>query len=146
MDFRFLTKDFFTEYNDCNEMEKKENRPYATVLLVKYLNLNFAIPMRSHINHNYAIFTDKDKSKGLDLSKAVVINNSELYIDYDRTAYINSDEYKKLLGKEYFIVKKLENYIKLYKKSLSKKDVLKNKILCERSCLQYFHKELGIKE
>lgn len=52
-------------YKDCEEIEKKNNRPYATVCLLKYKDLYFAIPIRHHIKHQYAIFTDKEKQKDL---------------------------------------------------------------------------------
>ena len=72
MKFCFLTDDFFELYKDCEEIEKKNNRPYTTVCLLKYNDLYFAIPIRHHIKHQYAIFTDKEKTKGLDLSKTLI--------------------------------------------------------------------------
>ena len=72
MKFCFLTDNFFELYKDCEEIEKKNNRPYATVCLLKYKDLYFAIPIRHHIKHQYAIFTDKEKTKGLDLSKMLI--------------------------------------------------------------------------
>ena len=75
MKFCFLTDNFFELYKDCEEIEKKNNRPYATVCLLKYKDLYFAIPIRHHIKHQYAIFTDKEKTKGLDLSKTLIIKD-----------------------------------------------------------------------
>ena len=43
------------------------------------------------------------------------------------------------------INKKMEDYIKKYKKALKDPSIPANKILCNSSCLQYFHAELGIK-
>ena len=45
MKFCFLTDNFFELYKDCEEIEKKNNRPYATVCLLKYKDLYFAIPI-----------------------------------------------------------------------------------------------------
>lgn len=144
MKFNFLTKDFFEKYKDCQEMEKKTNRPYTCATLVNCMGIIFAVPLRSHIKHEYAIFTDKNKTKGLDLSKAVVINDLSRFVDTVTKVYINDDEYKFLLGKEDFLSKKLEGYIGKYKKALKKPDISKNKNLIEHSTLQYFHKELKI--
>lgn len=144
MKFNFLKKEFFEEYKNCNEMEKKENRPYACTTLVNCLGITFAVPLRSHIKHEYAVFTDKGKTKGLDLSKAVVINDMTRFVDTTTTVYISDEEYDTLLGKEKFLSNKLETYIKKYKKALKKPELSKNKNLIEYSTLQYFHKELNI--
>lgn len=145
MKFNFLKKEFFDEYKDCQELEKKENRPYACTTIVKCMDMIFAVPLRSHIKHQYAVFTDREKTKGLDLSKAVVINDLLKFVDIETKVFINEDEYKFLLGKEYFLAQKLETYIKRYKKALEKPELSKNKNLLEHSALQYFHKELNIK-
>lgn len=146
MKFNFLKKEFFDEYKECKEMEKKENRPYACTTLVKCLGMTFAVPLRSNIQHENAIFTNKEKTKGLDLTKAVIINDYENFVDTTTKVYINDEEYKALLGKENFLSKKLETYIKKYKKALQKPDIPKNSILLKYSTLQYFHKELDIAE
>ena len=49
--FCFLTDKFFDLYKECEEIEKKNNRPYATICLLKYNNLYFAIPIRHNIKH-----------------------------------------------------------------------------------------------
>lgn len=146
MKFNFLKKEFFNEYKECSEMEKKENRPYACTTLVKCLGMIFAVPLRSNIQHENAIFTNKEKTKGLDLTKAVIINDFVKFVDTTTKVYINDDEYKLLLGKEDFLSKKLETYIKKYKKALKNPEIPKNSILLKYSTLQYFHKELSIGE
>lgn len=60
-------------------MEIKEDRPYTHVQVEVYNQL-FCIPLRSHIDHPHALFTNKKERCGVDYSKAVVINNDE-YID-----------------------------------------------------------------
>ena len=146
MKFNFLTKEFFDKYKECLELEKKENRPYACTTLINCLGMTFAVPLRSNIQHEYALFTNKEKTKRLDLSKAVVINDYEKFVDTVTKVYISDDEYKVLLGKENFLSKKLETYIKKYKKALKNPDIPKNSILLKYSTLQYFHKELNIEE
>ncbi|EHL16188.1 hypothetical protein HMPREF9629_01444 [Peptoanaerobacter stomatis] len=144
MEFRFLTDEFFNDYKDCTEMEKKNNRPYANICLIELDNIYFAIPIRHKISHSYAVFTNKEKTQGLDLSKAVVINDVDRYIDRTKTAYISDEEYKQLSRKKYFIKQKLITYIKKYKKIVNNKHNQRDEIFCKMSCLQYFHKELNI--
>lgn len=144
MEFRFLSDEFFIDYSHCVEMEKKRNRPYACMCIVEIDSLNFAIPIRHHIKHKHAIFTDKEKTQGLDLSKAVIILDVNKYVDKTRTAYISDEEFIFLNRKKHFIKSKMTTYIKNYKKAYANREISKNKILCDMSCLQYFHKELNI--
>ena len=88
MKFCFLTDEFFELYKECEEIEKKNNRPYATVCLLKYNTFYFAIPIRHNIKHPYAIFTDKEKTKGLDLSKTLIIKDLK-FIVQNKTAFIS---------------------------------------------------------
>lgn len=145
MKFCFLTDDFFELYKNCEEIEKKNNRPYATVCLLKYNNLYFAIPIRHNIKHQYAIFTNTEKTKGLDLSKTLIIKNLK-YVVQDKTAFISQSEYSQLITKENFILSKLNSYIKKYIKALEHQEIKKNYLLCSMSCLKYFHNELNIKK
>ena len=146
MKFYFLTEEFFNKYSECQEMEKKQDRPYANVCLVKLNNLIFAIPIRSNIKHKYAVYSNKERNKGLDLSKTVLIVNFKKYVDIKTVVTINKDEYKILKNKEKYIEQKLLSYINMYKKALKKQHIKQNQLLCSMSCLQYFHKELGIEE
>ena len=91
MKFNFFKEEFFEKYKDCEEMEKKPNRPYACTTLVNCMGVTFAVPLRSHIRHEYAVFTDKEKTKGLDLTKAVVVNDVAKYIDTETKVYIKND-------------------------------------------------------
>ncbi len=141
--FCFLTDKFFDLYKECEEIEKKNNRPYATICLLKYNNLYFAIPIRHNIKHQYAIFTDKEKTKGLDLSKTLIIKDLNFVVQ-NRTAFISQNEYNQLIQKETFIISKLNSYIKKYIKALKHQNIKKNYLLCSMSCLKYFHKELNI--
>ncbi len=144
MKFRFLTNDFFNDYIDCVEMERKQNRPYAHICLLEVDGLHFAIPIRHNITHKYAVFTNDEKTQGLDLTKAVIINDFDRYVDNTRVAYINDDEYNILINKKHFIKQKLKTYIGTYKRALINLENSRNKSLCEKSTLQYFHNELNI--
>lgn len=141
MKFRFLTDKFFEKYSQCHEIEMKKERPYAITCIIKYQNIIFAIPIRHNIKHPFKITTIENR--GLDLSKTIVILD-KTYINNTITAYISSDEYMILLKKQSHIKKELHKYIKLYKKAIKNLEIPRNKNLCEKSTLQYFHKELGI--
>jgi hypothetical protein len=141
--FCFLTDEFFELYKNCDEIEKKNNRPYATVCLLKYGTFYFAIPVRHNIKHQYAIFTNKEKTQGLDLSKTLIISDLR-FIVQNKTAFISQEEYSQLIQKENFIISKIESYIKKYKKALEHQEIKKNYLLCSISCLKYFHNELNI--
>ena len=140
MNFFLLENNFYKDYSTCREILKKTNRPYA-VFLIKLNNLTFAVPVRSHITHKYSIKTIGNK--GLDFSKAVVINDIQRYIS-KKHAYIDNHEYQIIMEQKWKISKKMEDYINKYKKALKNPSIPANKILCNSSCLQYFHAELGI--
>jgi protein AbiQ len=143
MEIIFLNKEFYIDYADCKEIEKKENRPHF-MILATIEKIDFAIPLRSHIKHTYVVWTNKENQCGLDLSKSIVIVDKNKYIDTSIKPYIREDEFRKLRGKDYFIKQKLETYIKQYKKALKKQELRNNNLMCKFSTLQYFHKELGI--
>ncbi len=143
MKFRFLTESFYNDYKNCIEIEKKCNRPYAVMCIFEYKGLIFAIPIRHNINHPYKIKTVKNQ--GLDISKTLVIKDSYRYIQ-KYSAYISKEEYNILIKQKKKISRELEKYIKLYKKALKNQEVIRNENICKMSCLQYFHKELGIED
>ena len=88
--------------------------------------------IRHNINHKYSIKTFNNQ--GLDFTKAVIIIDKAFISE--KNVYIEQEEYEELSTKK--------SLIKTYKKAIKNPDDLKNKILCEFSSLQYFHKELGI--
>ena len=141
MKFFLLKNQFYSDYSNCPEILKKTNRPYV-VFLLTLNNLTFAVPVRSHINHKYSIKTVRNK--GLDFSKAVVINDNQRYISR-RHAYIDNREYQIIMGQKWKIIQKMKDYIRKYKEALKNISIPANKILCDSSSLQYFHAELGIK-
>ena len=87
MKYIFLNKKFYEDYDVINypEIEHKLNRPYVQILL-KIGSIMFAIPLRSHIKHKYAYFTDKNQKYGIDYTKAVIVSDN--YIDKDTTPHI----------------------------------------------------------
>jgi len=141
--FFYLTHKFYNKYKNCKEILYKPKRPYA-VHLIEYNNLIFAIPIRSNITHEFSYKTikEKNKSKGLDFTKTVIINDLK-YLS-KQPARINQEEYLKLDKNRHFIEKKMLSYLKIYKKTLQKPNTNKNQNILSKSTLQYFHKELNI--
>ena len=74
MKFRFLTSDFYNDYSDCEQILVKDKRPYTFVLLELENNILVAVPLRSNIEHEFAIKTPKTNG-GLDLSKSIIITD-----------------------------------------------------------------------
>ena len=142
--FVFLSQEFYEDYptEKYPEMEQKTNRPYIQVC-VEIDGVQYAIPLRSDINHPHVLWTDKENHCGIDFSKAVVIKE-ERYIDATRNPYLRQNEFDALRGKDYRIKVKMQKYIKKYKKA---KEDLSNPInqkLVQYSTLQYFEKEIGL--
>lgn len=117
-------------------MEIKEDRPYTHVQVEVYNQL-FCIPLRSHIDHPHALFTNKKERCGVDYSKAVVINNDE-YIDKTKKVFLRPNEYKKLKGKDFTIKKQFLAYIELYKQAKIDDTVDHREEILAFSTLQYF--------
>ena len=117
-------------------MEIKEDRPYTHVQVEVYNQL-FCIPLRSHIDHPHALFTNKKERCGVDYSKAVVINNDE-YIDKTKKVFLRPNEYKKLKGKDFTIKKQFLVYIELYKQAKIDDTVDHREEILAFSTLQYF--------
>lgn len=141
--FLFLTSDFYADYANCTEIEQKPDRPHVRVL-VHVSNLDFAVPMRSHINHPHAFLTDKANSCGLDYTKAVVIVDPIRYIDNTTRPHIRQQEFDYLRGKEYIIERGMLKYMQTYKKALQRPNIPRNATLLKYSTLQYFHKYIGV--
>lgn len=134
----FLSAQFFADHTHCKEILKKQKRPYASVI-VRLNNILFCVPMRSHITHQHALFTDKKNLCGLDFSKSVVITDEAKYIDSSSVPVIRPNEFKVLKTvSSYEIERRLLVYIHEYKKAKTNPGDLHNKLLLESSTLQYF--------
>ncbi len=139
--FIFLTDKFYEDYphDKYSEIEQKPTRPYIQVV-VEIEGVQFAVPLRSDINHPHVLWTDKPNHCGVDFSKAVVITDAEKYIDYQKDPYIRPSEFDALRGKDYKIKEKMIRYIADYKDAKNNlSDPIKQK-LYEYSTLQYFEK------
>ena len=118
-------------------MEQKHNRPYIQVC-VEIDGVQFAILLRSDINHPHVLWTDKANHCGVDFSKAVVIKK-ESYIDMNIEPHLRQKEFDALRGKDYKIKYKMQKYIKKYKEA--KLDLSKP---VNKRLVQYFEADLGI--
>lgn len=144
MKIYYLSEKFYEVFKECKEILTKEKRSYA-VTLHTIDGIIFAIPIRSHVTHKYKLPTpnpDPKKKSGLDFSKAVPILSQE-YIGSQAT--ITEEEFKYLKKNKNLIYSNMKKYLNHYKKAVNKKDIPTNKLLCNCSALQYFHKELKIK-
>jgi protein AbiQ len=147
MEFHRLTPAFYAAYSQCSEILTKEERPYY-VLILEVGGVTYAIPLRSHISHQYCFIADNSdgENKGLDYSKAVVIADREKYLD-PAPVTIRQNEFNVLKQQEFLIQKQFSSYVQSYKKEILRRQ--KNPAfpvsgLCRYSSLQYFHKELGL--
>lgn len=137
----FLTDAFYKAYPNSKykEIEQKTDRPYIRVK-VMVNGVLWGIPMRSSINHPHAIWTDKENNCGLDLTKAVVITKPTKYIS-GVTPHIRDNEFKVIKQlDEYTVSKKLQKYIRDYKKAKKAQNIKRNRDLVSYSTLQYFEK------
>ena len=138
LDLVFLTEAFYSDYSDCPEIEAKIDRPHVqvTIQVGGYL---FCVPLRSHIAHEYAFWTDKENRCGLDFTKAVVIIDPQRYIDHSRKPYLRKNDFSVLKSTNpYEISRRLNLYIMQYKKAKLAPEQMRNAILLKYSTLQYF--------
>ncbi|MFA6775183.1 MAG: hypothetical protein WCR76_02845 [Sphaerochaetaceae bacterium] len=146
MEFNRLTASFYSDYgSSCPEILKKQTRPYY-VAVVCVLGLTFAIPLRSHIHHSKYSFIANGAEAGLDFTKAVVITDKVRYVEPSPTT-IRQNEFNMLKQHEYEIVHKFEKFVLAYIKQVRR--IQENPRIplapwFQYSCLQYFHKELGL--
>ena len=140
-----LTTKFYQKAKEKNlvEIMEKEKRPYL-ILILTIKNIDFAIPFRTHIKHNYCFKTiqhSDEEWSGLDYTKSVIITEND--ID-NKISHIKPFEFsliKQNIGKIKTEFKKyVEGYITT--KKLNKELTEKYKF----STLQNYHKELNISE
>lgn len=155
--FIFLATDFFQKNPHLKEVENKNNRPYS-VFLITIDNIEFAIPLRSSLQHNNFFsslnITNKEKKDnayskkgnvGLDYSKSIIIQNANDIRNDTGIVFVSEKEHNYLKGKEYLVKVGMEKYIKKYIKAYDKQHIRSNKFLCDYSTLQNYHEEIGLK-
>lgn len=147
IDIRFLTRDFYLQYDSVNypEIEHKEERPYA-VLLVNVCGNKFAIPFRTNIRHKNAYkFRNSgrttDSETGLDFTKAVIVNNGNFI---GGSATIDRKEYVELSKNAVKIIKKFTTYVNNYIKYRKGIGAEYRRLDYQFTTLKYFERELNI--
>jgi protein AbiQ len=135
----FLTQDFYSDHAHCPEILLKDDRPHIQIQ-VKVNNQLFCIPLRSNISHQHVLWTDRANKCGLDFSKAVIIIDSQKYIDNLRQPIIRQNEFDTLRGKEHIIETSLMKYVTKYKDAKNNLHISRNSLLVKCSTLQYFEK------
>lgn len=140
--FIFLSDNFYEQYTEelFPEIERKKDRPYIQIH-ISIDGVHFAIPLRSNIHHPFAFMTDAENNCGIDFSKAIVISD-ESYINHDTIPHIRQNEFDALRGKDYIIEQKMRRYIKKYKNAKNNMDNARNRMMVQRSTLQYFESEI----
>lgn len=137
----FLTNEFYKAHEQHSEIEQKETRPYIRIQIM-IDGVLWGIPLRSHIKHEYVIWTDKENGCGIDFTKAVVIDKPDQYIS-DTKPHIRPEEFKVLKKiDEYRVTQKMQQYIREYKKAKQNPKIPRNKQLLNFSTLQYFEEYL----
>ncbi|MDU7787788.1 MAG: hypothetical protein E7J67_08160 [Veillonella sp.] len=139
MEYIYLNASFYNKYpqNIYPEIVQKRSRPYVQIV-ISINSQKWAIPLRSNIMHKHVLWSNKAAKCGIDLSKAVPIDD----IDIERKATIRQIEFNQLKGKEYILKKKFEKYIAKYKAAKNNLSKQHNQTLVSCSTLQYFEEYL----
>jgi hypothetical protein len=143
-----LSKKFYEKYpiDVFPQMLGKKDRPYLA-LITEIDGVSYAIPFRSHAHAETSYifktyFRDFDGQAGLDYSKAVVI------VDYTykgNPARIDSREKSEIDSYRNEIIGNFKKYLDSFKKAMKSKNP-KLRLRYQCCSLQYFLKEMGIKE
>lgn len=153
MKFRYvhLTAEFYKLFSHYAEMMKDENRQYIH-LLAEFKGHKFVVPFRSYIKHKEAfIFShhdsklDKNDTKGLDYSKALIIHDIDRFT-YPSKKNIPQHQHDLIMEMQDYIIRKFQKYVDEYSKMTAKKDKNYLRRTGSFSTLQNFHKELGIEQ
>ncbi len=137
MQLKILSEKFYKTYSHCEEILKKENRPYACIT-IELDGLLFAIPFRHHIRHQYAFHTVGEA--GLDYSKTVVITDAS-FLSNDKPS-IENIEFSIIKRNEQKIRYGLTKYIRQYKRAMKHRDNPRSEHILKYSTLKYFEDHL----
>lgn len=156
---RRLSEAFYQENNHLHEVMDKnkttgefedKGRGYG-VILVPIRGLEFAIPIRSNLPHNFGFVSYREhkpdgsiNKSGLDYTKAVVITTKR-YVDSRPFKLKTGAEYWNVVYNEEQIILEFEAYVEKYVQAITHND---RHILKEYrwSTLKNYHHELGLKK
>lgn len=151
MQLKKLDGSFYTDHAHLQEALDNHSGNWAAgktrgygMVMISINNLTFAVPLRSNIRHSAAFLTVRGgRNKGLDFSKALLISD-ESYISSELFK-IPAAEHSKLLGKEHFVTKKFEKYVKKYIAAVSSPDQnILGSAEYRYTTLINYHAELGL--
>lgn len=128
-----------SETLDGNGTPGEKNRGYGIVVIEINNGMCFGIPLRSHLRHRHGFKTIGDK--GLDYSKAVLIENAALI---GQTFKIPHDEYVKIKDREHFITSRFQKYVERYIVLANRGDNNALQQSYRYTTLVNYHAELGI--
>lgn len=157
--FRLFEDSFFDKYEHMDEFLKKNSRGHG-VLLLNYLDLLVAVPLRSSLNPNiekqryifpYEVWTKDDGKKylkAMDFSKLLIISKEDLrgsigfiFRDHKEKEYYQNN-YNKIMMR---LTKYITDYVALCDKIDKGERVSFRKLKLYRySTIRNFHSELQI--
>lgn len=138
MKFIYFNDEYYRVFSkdDYPQLELKPNRPYLPVTL--HDGSEWAIPLRSNINHPHVWYTNRKKKCGLDYSKAVPLSDAYINDELNRDIYIRQEEFDKLQGNLWRIVNGFERYLEKYKDAKVDPEYPHRDLILRFSSLQYF--------
>jgi len=137
---------YFTDHPKLIEIMNDDNRQYLHII-AQYRDNTFLIPFRSNMTHKFGyrfMPHDPKSKKGLDFSKALIINDLPKYT-LESQKNIPQYQHNKIKQHSTVILRKFHNYVDEYIKYTAKEDPNFKRRIGRMSSLQNFHNELGIK-
>jgi len=128
-----------TETLDGTGARGEKNRGYGIVVIEVNNGMLFGIPLRSNLNHKHGFKTFG--GKGLDYSKAVLIENTALV---GQPFKIPNNEYIKIKDREHFITSRFQKYVERYIVLVNKGDKNALQQSYRYTTLVNYHDELGL--
>src|SRR5690606_4630419 len=129
-------------YKHCVEILKDEDRQYLHIVTT-YKGNTYLIPFRSEMNHNYGFKFSRTDSKGLDYSKAVIINDLPKYVVASQKN-IPQYQHDLIVRNEAMIKRKFFRYVDDYCKAVQQQDANVLRRIGRFTASQYLHTELGL--
>lgn len=150
----YLSRKFYNDYpyEDFPEiLWNKKGRAYNCLLIDSHDGYFICVPFRSNVPHKYAyLFKNTIRSQnspsGIDYMKMVIIKNNE-YIDLERTAIVDTDEFTEMMQNIERIVKEVKEFLQDYidyingERNISPQEFRRR---YTHSTLPYFNRELGL--
>lgn len=143
-DFQYvhLNTQFYEDYKGFREILKDEDRQYLHIVTT-YRGNTFLIPFRSEMRHNYGFKFSRTDNKGLDFTKAIIINDLPKYVVLSKKN-IPQYQHDLIVKNEEMIKRKFFRHVEDYCKAVQNDDMNVLNRIGKYSPFQYFHKELGI--